>query len=266
MLQPIEPYPESEGSDESPMALPTTIPNMFPMGPQSESEPSPAMRTGPGMGAKVLGKNSFQSKLTRQFTMEVEQPPTYFPVLIRKVAKRSKKATKTVACLDCVEEGRNLDYETALGDFKKGTPQVEMMICITMYNEPFEQVKDSLTGVIRAIAELSDTDRARFTGSIGIAIIADGYDRVDEDFLKMAEYQRFIDRKEMLEYFLQPEEDDEEGKKEPIVTNKLIKITKLKKDIQNPDLYETANICHIFHNRLNLSGFLANHLIEGTDA
>ena len=109
-------------------------------------------------------------------------------------------------------------------------------------------------------------DRQRFTGSIGIGIIADGYDRIDEDFLKMAEYQRFIDRKEMMEYFLQPENDDEETKKEPIVTNKLINITKLKKDIKNPDLYETANVCHVFHNRLNLSGFLANHLIEGTDA
>lgn len=171
-----------------------------------------------------------------------------------------------MACLDCLEEGRNIDYETALGDFKKNTPQVELMICITMYNEPFEQVKDSLTGVIRAIAELSDVDRQRFTGSIGIGIIADGYDRVDEDFLKMCEYQRFIDRREMLEYFKQPETEEGETKPEPIVTNKLIDITKLKKDIKNPDLYETANVCHVFHNRLNLSGFLANHLIEGTDA
>ena len=90
-------------------------------------------------------------------------------------------------------------------------------------------------------------DRQRFTGSIGIGITAAGYDRVDEDVLKMAEYQRFIDRKEMMEYFLQPENDDEETKKEPIVTNKLINITKLKKDIKNPDLYETANVCHVCH-------------------
>ena len=44
--------------------------------------------------------------------------------------------------------------------------------------------------------------RERFCNSIAIAIIADGYDRIDEDFLLMAEQQRFIDRREMMEYFL----------------------------------------------------------------
>ena len=75
------------------------------------------------------------------------------------------------------------------------------MICIIMYNEPFDQVKDSLTGVIRSIAELQDVDKDRFKKSIAVAIIADGYDRIDEDFLLMAESQRFINRQEMLDYF-----------------------------------------------------------------
>ena len=214
-----------------------------------------------------LGIQSLKRKFTRQATLDIDQPPTYFPVVIRKVAKRSKKAQKVVASLDCLEEGRSLDYETALGEFKKNAGTVELMMCVTMYNEPFEQVKDSLTGVIRSIAELLNVDRKRFQSSIGIAIIADGYDRVDEEFLKLAEMQRFIDRREMMDYFLQPEQDDEEaGPVEPKVTNKLKPLTKFRKDIKNPELYETPNFCHIFHNRLNLSGFLASHLIEGTDA
>ena len=69
------------------------------------------------------------------------------------------------------------------------------MMCITMHNESFEEVKDSLIGVIRSIAELLSVDRERFNRSIGIAIIAEGYDQLDEDFLKMCEMQRFIDRK-----------------------------------------------------------------------
>ena len=160
--QPIESCPESEGSIEMPQASRAPV-----------EEP--------------LGFCRVESTLRRTVSGDLEDPPTYFPLVIRKVATHTKGATRRVAKLDCHEEGRNIDYETAVGDFKKNTPQVELMICITMYNEPFDQVKDSLTGVIRSIAELQDVDRDRFKKSIAVAIIADGYDRVDEDFLQMAE-------------------------------------------------------------------------------
>ena len=154
---------------------------------ESPNESSRSVLEHPSLPDNSLGLDALKKQFSRQPTGELEQPPTYFPVVIRKVAKRAKKVSKKVASLDTLEEGRSLDYETALGDFKRNTKQVEMMICVTMYNEPFEQVKDSLTGVIRNIAELLDVQRERFCNSIAIAIIADGYDRVDEDFLLMAE-------------------------------------------------------------------------------
>ena len=70
----------------------------------------------------------------------------------------------------------------------------------------------------------------------------------------------------MLDYFKQADDQDANSGTELKVTNKLKDLASLRKDIRDPSRYETANMCHIFHNRLNLSGFLANHVIEGADA
>ena len=105
---------------------------------ESPSESGGSVNDAPSREANSVRLDDLKKQLSRQCTGELEQPPTYFPVVIRKIAKRAKKVSKKVASLDCLEEGRSLDYETALGDFKRNTKQVELMICVTMYNEPFE--------------------------------------------------------------------------------------------------------------------------------
>ena len=64
-----------------------------------------------------------------------------------------------------------------------------------------------------------------------------------------------------MDFFLQSEHDEKECPVEPKITNKLKPLTNFRKDIKNPELYETPNFLHVFHNRLNLSGLLANHHI-----
>ena len=75
------------------------------------------------------------------------------------------------------------------------------MICITQYDEPFERLLDSIAGIVRSVVELQQLSKSRFTGSIGIAVLADGFDALEENFLLHAESLRMIDRRDMLEYF-----------------------------------------------------------------
>jgi hypothetical protein len=63
---------------------------------------------------------------------------------------------------------------------KENSPVV--MICITMYNEPFIQLLQSLAGVYRSYYELCSLDE-KFVNRVHICIIADGYDKMEEEFL-----------------------------------------------------------------------------------
>ena len=83
----------------------------------SFDNPNPQKPKLPTMQQPLGIQSLNQPPLNRAISIDVDQPPTYFPVVIRKVAKRSKKAQKVVASLECLEEGRSLDYETALGEF-----------------------------------------------------------------------------------------------------------------------------------------------------
>ena len=56
------------------------------------------------------------------------------------------------------------------------------LFCITMYNEPFDMLMQSIAGIYRAYYELCDIDE-NFVDRCHIVIIADGYDKLDEEFL-----------------------------------------------------------------------------------
>ena len=60
------------------------------------------------------------------------------------------------------------------------------MICITMYNEPFSQLLESLAGVFRAYYELVDIDES-YMDRVQICVIIDGYDKIGENFLQQCE-------------------------------------------------------------------------------
>lgn len=59
-----------------------------------------------------------------------------------------------------------------------------------MYNEPFQQLLESLAGWYRAYYELVGIDES-FKDKVHIWIIADGYDKLDETFLKKWELAGF---------------------------------------------------------------------------
>lgn len=61
-----------------------------------------------------------------------------------------------------------------------------MLVCITMYNEPFRQLLESIAGVYRAYYEMVGIND-RFKDRVHICIIIDGYDKVDEEFLMKCE-------------------------------------------------------------------------------
>ena len=58
----------------------------------------------------------------------------------------------------------------------------QLCICITIYNEPFEQVCESLVGIYRAYYELIEIDE-KYKDKVSIFIIADGYDKLNDSFL-----------------------------------------------------------------------------------
>lgn len=73
-----------------------------------------------------------------------------------------------------------LPNESLLVSGKRNTPV--LLYCITMYNEPFSQLVQSLAGIYRSYYELVGIDES-FLDRAHIMIIADGYEKLDEEFL-----------------------------------------------------------------------------------
>lgn len=65
------------------------------------------------------------------------------------------------------------------------------MYCITMYNESYIQLMQSLAGVFRSYYELVDIDE-RYKDRCHVVVIADGYEKLTEDFLTKCERAGFF--------------------------------------------------------------------------
>lgn len=72
------------------------------------------------------------------------------------------------------------------------TDKIKMLVCITMYEESFAQFLQTVAGVLNAIAELEQIDPFGFKGRIGIVCVADGSDKIKEDFILKADYCNLI--------------------------------------------------------------------------
>ena len=57
------------------------------------------------------------------------------------------------------------------------------MYQITIYNEPFSQVVETLLGIYRSYFELVRKNK-EYEGKVAVFIIADGYDKLSDEFLK----------------------------------------------------------------------------------
>ena len=140
-------------------------------------------------------------------------------------------------------------------------------MCITIFNESFTQLKDSLTGILRNVAELDSVSRTRFKDSVAIAIVADGFESIPLRFLSAAENARLVSISAMEEFF-EPDEDAMRwGSMKGLTSKRTLKpLTSVFSSIYEREHYEAANIAHVFHNKLNLSALLNGHLVDGIDA
>jgi hypothetical protein len=79
------------------------------------------------------------------------------------------------------EDDIPLSENSLIGFGKNNRPK--LMICITMYNEPYKQILESLAGLYRAYYELVGMDKS-YRNRVHICIIADGYEKLTIEFLK----------------------------------------------------------------------------------
>ena len=91
-----------------------------------------------------------------------------------------------------------------------------------------------------------------FEKKVAIICIADGFDKLDKEFVTKAKDCGLIDLDMVSEYF-------EENKPGNGVRN-FRSLGKLKEPIET---YETANIAHCFYRRICPSSILKGHHIEG---
>ena len=78
--------------------------------------------------------------------------------------------------------------------FKLKQKKAKMLFCITMYNENFGQLLQSMAGCIRAIIELVNLPNSNYNSEqFGIVLIWDGIDKVDNEFIsKLEKYSNHV--------------------------------------------------------------------------
>lgn len=84
--------------------------------------------------------------------------------------------------------------------FKARPDHMKLLICITMYNEPFSQFLETMGGVCRAIAELEYYDPETYKNRIGVVLVADGSDKLSEDFKAKADRCGLLSLNELKNY------------------------------------------------------------------
>ena len=111
----------------------------------------------------------------------------------------------------------------------------KMAVCITMYNEDEQELRNTLTGVIHNYNELRMDKGIDFKKEDFIVfLICDGYDRIPASFKKFATEKSFFDL-DVLEQkgFM---EKDRDGK---------IKMKDMR-DIMDPGVKVPLNVIHMF--------------------
>lgn len=91
-----------------------------------------------------------------------------------------------------------------------------LTICITIYNEKWEQVCESLVGIFRAYYELVHMDET-YKDRVSVYLICDGIDKVSDEFLAAASKAKIYDENRLKEKAFSVKE------KEEIKKNELIK-------------------------------------------
>ena len=176
----------------------------------------------------------------------------YYPLTIRRKDKKSHFVPELV-----VDNGQPLSERSYLHKFRANCDQgrAELLACVTMYNEPFSQLRDSLGGFLRSYAELITINRQKYEGRVAVVCIADGFEKLPPEFLNEANDYGIFDVDTMSEYFV-----------DNLPANPMRTIESMGKLPGHQQDYETNNIGHCFARKVNFGQLLRGHQIEGTDA
>ena len=177
---------------------------------------------------------------------------TYTPLVIK---KETNSLTGNSLLLTAAEGP--IPAGNALHEYKKrcaGT--VELLACFTMYNEDFGLFSDSLSGFVRNYAELLDINRERYEGKIAIVCVADGYDKLEADFLDRLRDYGLFDRSIMEEAGCFKTVPNEDGETASLELKDLSEMGVLATGEEAQKAYETLNLGHCFHARLSFSKLL----------
>ena len=83
-------------------------------------------------------------------------------------------------------EDIDLPQESLLFKGAMTSNQPKLIICVTMYNESYRQLVETLAGIYRSYFELVHYQNA-FKNKVQVVIISDGYDKIEDDTLKSLE-------------------------------------------------------------------------------
>ena len=155
------------------------------------------------------------------------------------------KKTKLEELLDL-----NLSHQSYLYKMKDET--TKLTICITIYNEPFYQVIESLIGLYRTYYELLLIDSS-YEDKVSVYIIADGFDKLNDAFLKAAYDAGLYDEEMCADCFTKSDLDDHRR----IIPQKDKTFKELKfYNNETSHYYGTHNIAHCFTNYFTFSELL----------
>ena len=111
----------------------------------------------------------------------------------------------------------------------------KLAVCITMYNENEQELKNTLTGVIHNYNELRmDKDLDFKKEDFVVFVIVDGFDRIPESFKRYATEKQFFDLDVLVQKGFMTK--DRDGK---------LKMKEMR-DLMDPGVKATPNVVHLF--------------------
>ncbi|CAI2381887.1 unnamed protein product [Moneuplotes crassus] len=152
------------------------------------------------------------------------------------------------------------------------------MFCITMYNEPYIQILQSLSGIYRAYFELLEINQKTYEDKISICIVCDGYPIFTKGDEKINNWQRYekagiYDHDAPSSYWEINQEKEGSSRDTHFKYSDVPSLSKLSNDCINNDdgsfgnkdsmiSLETKNIAHCYSRSMRFEDFLSGLSVQ----
>lgn len=122
-----------------------------------------------------------------------------------------------------------------------------MLYCLTMYNENFGQILQSVAGCIRSIIELSQKNPIEYhSKKFALCLVVDGFDKIDSDVLDKSIQYNLIDPEHCCDTLLTTNVDlNKTVKREYVKKSTTLQENKENKHFERHS-YATDNVAHVF--------------------